>query len=65
MADKLKLRITKCYLVEVIDKDGYVQEGYDKFGDPFVADDYCFGTKQDAIRLGNELIELVEKSRNE
>lgn len=61
---KYKLRITRCWLVEVVDKDGYVQEYTDSYGMLNVADDYCFGTKEDAIKTGNELIKLVEKSED-
>lgn len=62
MAKKLKLRITKCYLVEVVDEKGYVQEFYDRFGDAQIADAYVFGTKEDAQKEGQGLIRLVERS---
>lgn len=58
----LDLRITKCYLVEVIDKDGNVQT-FKNYGSDEVADDYYFGTKKDAIEMGRRLIALVEKSQ--
>lgn len=61
MAD-LRLRITKCYLVEVIDKDGNVQYYKDIDGMDMVADDYCFGTKEDAKKVGQSLIEMVKES---
>lgn len=61
MSNKLKLRITKCYLVEVIDEQGNVCEVYDNFGDLQVADDFCFGTKEDAKKLGESLIDWVER----
>jgi len=60
---KLKVRITKCYLVEVIDKDGFVQY-WDEHGTNRTADDYCFGTKEDAKLVGEDLMRLVEESRN-
>lgn len=64
MAD-LRLRITKCYLVEVVDKQGNVQYYKDIDGMETVADDYCFGTKVDAERVGKSLIKLVEESEVE
>ena len=65
MAKKLKVRITKCYLVEVIDENGYVQYWKDPFGLENVADDYCFGNKDDAVRRGKELMEWVQESEDE
>lgn len=56
-----KLRITKCYLVEVVNKDGYVQDYYQD-GSCHEASDYCFGTKEDAKRTGQRLIEYVKES---
>ena len=47
-----KIRITKCYLVELIDKDGYIQQG--SYNNDLT--DFCFGTKQDAISTGNRLL---------
>lgn len=64
MAKKLKLRITKCYLVEVVDKDGYVQY-WEQDGIDNVADEYVFGTKEDAIKTGNKLMQWVEESNAE
>lgn len=64
MSDKLKLRITRCYLVEVVDKDGYVQR-FNRYGCEEEANDFCFGTKEDAKKVGQRLIEWVEESRNE
>lgn len=55
----LKIRITKCYLVEVVDKDGYVQE-YRQDGELYEASDYCFGTKEDALKTGNIIKEWVQ-----
>lgn len=65
MADKnFKLRITKCYLVEVVDKDGNEQE-YRRDGNVYEASDFCFGTKEDAKKLGEQMIKWVEGSENE
>lgn len=61
MANKLKVRITKCYLVEVVDKNGYVQF-YTNKGEECTADDFCFGTKDDAMDLGRKMIEKVKES---
>lgn len=61
---KYKLRITKCYLVEVVDENGYVHD-YCQDGRSIEASDYCFGTKEDAIKTGNELIKWVEESEEE
>lgn len=62
MAKKLKVRLTRCYLVEVVDEKGNVQEYIDVDGTSNVADDYCFGTKEDAMRVGNTMIEWVKES---
>lgn len=43
MKDK-NIRITHCYLVEYIDKDGKEVES-----------DFCFGTKEDAEKLAMKL----------
>lgn len=53
-----KIRITKCYLVELIDKDGNIQQG--NYNNDLT--DFCFGTKQDAIITGKRL--LSEKIDN-
>lgn len=47
-----KIRITRCYFVELIDKDGYIQQG--KYNNNLA--DFCFGTKQDAIITGKRLL---------
>ncbi len=61
MKNQYKLRITKCYLVEVIDKNGCVQEYRDR-GSYIEASDYCFGSKEDAKRIGEQLIGYIENS---
>lgn len=40
-----KIRITKCYLVEICDKSGKAQES-----------DFCFGTKEDCYKLADRMI---------
>lgn len=62
---KYRIRITKCYLVEVVDKDGNVQYYKDVDGMETVADDYCFGTKADAEQTGKRLVKWVEESEEE
>lgn len=47
---KENIRITRCYLVEYIDKDGKEVES-----------DFCFGTKEDAKKLGNQLKDNYKK----
>lgn len=59
MTEELRIRITKCYLVEVVDKNGYVQEYYQD-GSCHDVSDYCFGTKQDAMETGRRLIERLK-----
>ena len=61
MAKKLKLRITKCYLVEVVDEQGYVQY-YEQDGMDYVADDYVFGSKEEAKKRGETLTQWVRES---
>lgn len=61
--EKMKIRITKCYLVEVVDENGMVYEFENRYGQLEVADDYCFGTKEDAKKLGEDLKRLVIKNR--
>lgn len=38
------VRITKCYLVEYVDDDGKE-----------LCYDYCFGTKEEAVKVGEKL----------
>lgn len=57
-----KIRVTKCYLVEVVDKDGNIQEFNNNYGQTEFADDYYFGDKEGAIILGENLVKLVERS---
>ena len=42
--DNYKLRITKCYLVEVCDKN-----------EKEILGDFCFGAKEEAIAFGDRL----------
>lgn len=49
----MKVRITKAYLVEVTDDKGKA-----------ITDDYCFGTKADAQKLGEKLMKEVEEGKN-
>ena len=40
----MKTRLTKCYLLEVVDSEGYA-----------VIDDFCFGTKKEAEKQAETL----------
>lgn len=51
---KLKIRITKCYLVEVTDAEGYEIES-----------DYAFGTRKDAEIIGERLKREVLERQDE
>lgn len=55
-----RIRLTRCWLVELVDKDESVVEGTDRYGDPYVCDEYCFGTKEDAVKEGESLLRLTE-----
>ena len=59
---KYKLRITKCWLVEVTDNKGFVQKYKSESGRIKRADDFCFGTKEEAKQLGNKLMKLVNNN---
>lgn len=58
----MKLRITKCYLVEVVDEQGN-EQFFNRYGCEEVASDYCFGTKADAEKTGQRLMEWVKESK--
>lgn len=60
----MKVRITRCYLVEVVDKKGFVYTYYDRGYDK-EASDFCFGTKEDAKELGKCLMKEVIESKEE
>ena len=52
-----KTRITKCYLVEVTDKDGYAVLNSE--GEPI--DSYVFGKLENAKATGKGLVEYARK----
>lgn len=56
---KYKLRVTRCYLVELVDKNENIVET-DIHGMTELLDEYCFGTKEDAIKTGERLLYLKE-----
>lgn len=58
---KYKVRLTRCWLVELVDKDGYVATYDPHCGGEEILDTYCFGTKEDAIKAGEDLLRLKEK----
>ena len=47
------IRITKCYLVEYIDKSGKE-----------IDSDFCFGSKEDAVLLGEKIKAKYEKGND-
>lgn len=56
--DNIKIRVTKAYLVEVTDKDGYLLY-MDDYGKQVSASDWCFGNRQEALALGEQLKKMV------
>ena len=52
--DKLKVQITRCYLVQVVDENGYE-----------VAYDWCFCKREDALLTGQNLIKDIKKQEEE
>lgn len=56
---KYRIRLTRAYLVEVIDKDENVVD-INRHGISEVLDSYCFGTKEQAINEGLIMIDWKE-----
>ncbi len=62
MAKKYKIEIYKCYDVQVLDEDGNM---VDFHNEGFIAQEYVYGDKKQAIKIGKMLKELVMKHDNE
>ena len=49
-----KVQITRCYLVQIVDKDGNELDA-----------DYTFVSREDAKKLGQQMIDKYNKERSE
>lgn len=56
---KYKIRLTRCWLVELVDNEERVEEAY-VHGRYEELDSYCFGTKEQAIAEGERLLYIKE-----
>lgn len=61
----MKVRITKCYMVDVIDDDGNVVIYPTHYGTTELATTTEFGTRREALHSGQMLMEYVQKSIKE
>lgn len=62
MAKKYKIEITRCYDVQVLDEDGNM---VDFHNEGFIAQEYVYGDRKEAIKTGKMLKELVIKLDSE
>ena len=60
---KYRIRLTRAYLVEVVDENEHVVE-HEVLGQRAVLDSYCFGTKEQAIKEGLMMINWKESEND-